>query len=309
MYEAQPFKGGIISSMPTVNAAAIGFGNMDLYRMQEVVPDEKTIANPWEGLEDPRVGQFFKYVSQIGVESPYLADGPLSPKRMDASVKALIGDYSRNPVTAYPLYALGALMNGLSGYRDAGKYVPAEPEKDIIDKLIEGSGFTQRFTTRISDLKPRTKKELESKQVTRDAIYRIIAHTIETAVQGGDKLSKEDIRMYFKDLKINREEMFSVDEDYERVLNNAFKYAQKVNKIKQVENKYTWVKKFILTPSDAEKFIIWESETSDYSYKQKFEALKWLVENELFIPLEKMPKNKVTLDEKLVEDLKKLRYL
>jgi hypothetical protein len=309
MYEAQPFKGGIISSMPTVNAAAIGFGNMDLYRMQEVVPDEKTIANPWEGLEDPRVGQFFKYVSQIGVESPYLADGPLSPKRMDASVKALIGDYSRNPVTAYPLYALGALMNGLSGYRDAGKYVPAEPEKDIIDKLIEGFGFTQRFTTRISDLKPRTKKELESKQVTRDAIYRIIAHTIETAVQGGDKLSKEDIRMYFKDLKINREEMFSVDEDYERVLNNAFKYAQKVNKIKQVENKYTWVKKFILTPSDAEKFIIWESETSDYSYKQKFDALKWLVENELFIPLEKMPKNKVTLDEKLVEDLKKLRYL
>jgi len=308
MYEAQPFKGGIISSMPTVNAAAIGFGNMDLYRMENVVPDADIKANPREGLEDPRVGQFFKYVSQIGVESPYLVDGSLSPKRMDASVKALIGDYSRNPVTAYPLYALGAMMNGLSGYRDAGKYVPAEPEKDIIDKLIEGSGITQRFTTRIPDLKPVTKKKMEFQKMEKNAIYDTIGFTIEQAVQEGMKPSKEDIRMYFKDMNLNQEGMFAV-EDYEKILNNAFKYAQKVDKIKEVENKYTWVKRFVLTPSNVDKLIIWESETSDYSYEQKFEALKWLVKNDLFIPKKEMPKNKTTLDEKLVEDLKKLRYL
>ena len=300
LYEAQPLKLSMVSSVPSLNMAFIGFWNYDLYRMEKVVRDAENIANPLEGIDDPQVGQFYKYVSQNAFvdDSEYFSDGIFSPKRMDRAIKAGIGDYSRNPVTAYPLYLFGSILNSFSGdYKKANERVPPQPEKSILSKLLEGAGLTQRFTTRIPELKGATRKAIQEQKIGKNAIYADLYFDIDQLIEKGEVLTKDKVIQWFEDINLNKNKMFTVDE-YETLLENAIKYANRNQSIRAVENQYLWLKRFVLVPSSDERSTIWKSETKDYSRDEKIQVLRYMVENELYV-LDSNPE----LDQMLAEDI------
>jgi hypothetical protein len=266
MIAAQPFQGGLLSSIPSLNAFLIYNANFDYYRKQQVVKGEETTRDYLEGIDDPDVGKFYKYIAKIGVIDPITDEGLLSPARMDKAVKAAIGNYENNLTTSLPMYLFDAALLAASGdYAALEKQLPEAEEKDFVTKIWEGTGLPKRFLTNIPDVNPKYYEQKNELLKSKDALNRSLQKTVEQIINENPSTEKriEMLRNHWKNTEKHLN-VYSID-DYERSLKNAIKVVENNS---WFEDKPTWYKTFVMTPDKELKILIYNIETDGKSYDE-----------------------------------------
>jgi ribosomal protein L7Ae-like RNA K-turn-binding protein len=272
MIAAQPFQGGLLSSIPSLNAFLIYNANYDYYRKQQVVKGEETKRDYLEGIDDPDVGKFYKYISKIGVIDPITDEGLLSPARMDKAVKAAIGNYENNLTTSLPMYLFDAALLAASGdYAALEKQLPEAEEKDLVTKIWEGTGLPKRFLANIPDVNPKYYDQKDELLKSKHALNQNLQKTVEQIINENPSTEKriEMLRNHWKNTE-KYLEVYSID-DYTRSLTNAIKY---VENNKWFEDKPTWFKTFVMSPDQELKILIYKIETEGMDFDKIREIIR-----------------------------------
>ncbi len=280
---AQPFQVGLASSVPALNAYLM-LNNYDAYRKQPVVRGEEVTLDYREGMSDPRVGKFYKYIAKLGVVDPYTDEGLLSPARTDAAIKALVGNYENNITTSLPLYTLDAAFMAASGdYKALEKQLPDAEQKDFLTKVWEGTGLPKRFLTNIPDVNPKYYDLKNDVLKRKNALNESLKLDVDQIISENASTEKriEMVRNYWK-LNVKYNKLYTL-EDYERSLENAIEYVQNN---KWLEDKPKWYKGFIMTPDKELKALMYDIETENLNFDETLKQVaplfqKGLISEEL----------------------------
>jgi len=274
--DMQPLGWSLISSVPLFNAFAIYALNKDLYRNMDVVKNEKELFNWEEGQNDPNVGKFYKYVAE---RTKYLGDNDretlesISPARMDAAVKAAVGNYETNITTALPLLGAEGLLSWLSSDYSEFK-VPAQTDeetKSIMEKVWDGVGLKKRFFAKVPEVNPQIYKSMEFEKKMKNYLREEIRSMVDVIISEKKSIdeTKQMIREYYK--MVSQDNQYYDIENLDSDLKNAFKY---VNNQKWLKDKPKWYRTLIFAPDTESKIMIFDVSTENMDREGKRQALK-----------------------------------
>jgi len=257
--EALPLK-NVLSSNPLGSAVLKGILNVDPYRMKQVVRDEERIPNYMEGIDDPNVGAFYKYLGEKvrDLETAGVEVGEYySPKRAEAAVKSYVGDYERNPATSIPLKLLGEAISLISpDYKEK----TSSEEKTAADNFLEWSGFstvTNRFATKLGKYPPEYYEALN--EANEEKWFR--SHDTRTGLQSiidnknlSDEQKRKEANNFLNNYEYKEKKLTDRQKQY---------YGRYYNNRKYLNEKSEWVKDLSFADNKELALIVWDSSSGN----------------------------------------------